>query len=109
MKSAKNSRADRIRRLIKSSSIQCMTAIELSRLLDVSVPLIHQELKKMADVYIADWRKHPGGISWHALYACAHVPEDAPRPDTEIAKKSRSCAAPKSVYADRPRTVWVTL
>ena len=102
-----NTRADRIRKLIKSSSTQRMSAAMLSTQLKVSVHMVHGELKKMADVYIIDWAKSPGGLSWHALYACVHVPDDAPRPDTEVAKKSRSCAMPKSAYS-QPQTQWVT-
>ena len=102
-----NSRADRIRRLIKSSSMQRITAAELSMVLDVSSHVIHNELKRMADVYIIDWRKTKNNKGWQALYACVHVPDDAPRPDTEVAKKSRSCAMPKSAYS-QPHTQWVT-
>jgi hypothetical protein len=102
----KNSRADRIRTLIHASSIGSMTAVEISRRLDISVPLVHETLKKMDDVYIIDWRKSPGGLSWYALYACVYVPEDAPKPTKELAEKTRSCSMPKSAY-QQPRTVWV--
>lgn len=112
-----NTRKDKIRRLLKSTSTGALTAQDIAKRLDLPLTTVRTVLKSMDDVYIATWKRVPKTHAWTALFAVAHVPADAPRPNLLLPKNIRhaiqpsyepeEAPAPQEPY--RPRTVWATV
>ena len=113
-------KADRIRLLLRDAK-EGLTAHQLQERTSFGIEYLRVLLNQMPDTYILRWERTRAGSGYMAVWSVAHVPADAPRPQSvptdraEYAaeyrerkrKEKAEAAEAKPEEPTGPKTTWV--